>query len=136
MKSNLTFRPLIEEDYKVVCEWWEWWRWRPVAKESLPDNGTGGFMIQNGNINVCAGFLYTTNSNVCKIEWIISNYKVKDKQIRKEALEMLITTLVGKAKSLGFRIAFTYLLNENLKEKFGACGFTKSSTPIEMIKVI
>jgi hypothetical protein len=136
MDSKLSIRNLVEEDYEIICKWWKWWRFVPVAKESLPDNGTGGFMIECNGVNICAGFLYTTNSNLCKIEWIISNYEVRDKQIRKKSLEILINALTNKAKELGFKIAFTYLVNKKLKEKFKECGFIESNKPIEMIKII
>ena len=136
MGNELKFRTLEEKDYKTICKWWKWWRWTPIARESLPNNGMGGFMIMSGNINVCAGFLYTTNSNLCIVEWIISNHKVKNKGIRNSALKMLINTLSNEAKSLGFKIAFTYLLNENLKEKFEDSGFIKSTKLIEMIKTL
>ena len=132
--SELTFRPLQDEDYETMCEWWRWWRWTPVGKEMLPDNGTGGIMIQDGEGNICAGFLYTTNSSLCKIEWIISNYKVKDKLVRQKAINLLIETLSNKAKDLGFKIAFTYLLNENLIDKYKNCGFIKTTKLVEMIK--
>ena len=134
MEDELTFRPLEKEDYETICKWWKWWRWKPIAWESLPNNGTGGFMIQVNSINICAGFLYTTNSNLCHVEWVVSNYKIKDKKIRQEALEMLIQVLTSFAKDLGFKIAFTYLLNKNLEQKFKNCGFIHSSKPIEMIK--
>ena len=100
----------------------------------LPNNGTGGFMIQYKGVDVCAGFLLTSNSSMCLVEWIVSNYKVKDKKLRKDAVEFLIRSLVDLGKKLGFELAFTYLLNENLKQKYEACGFVESTRPIEMIK--
>lgn len=136
METELTIRDLTEKDYDTICKWWRWWRWKEVARESLPDNGTGGLMVQYNNIDVCTGFLYTTNSNLCHIEWIVSNYEIRDKQIRKECLEALINALTDRAKNLGFKTAFTYLLNDNLKEKFKECGFIESCKPIEMIKII
>ena len=134
MNNELDFRLLNEEDYEIICEWWRWWRWTPVERELLPNNGTGGFMVHSNNVDICAGFLYTTNSNLCHVEWIVSNYEIKDKTLRKEAIEMLINTLLTFGKSLGFKIAFTYLLNKNLEKKFENCGFIHSSKPIEMIK--
>lgn len=127
-------RSLIEEDYETLCEWWKWWRWTPVLKNSLPDSGKGGFMIQHENVDVCAGFLYTTNSDISLIEWTISNPKVKNRAVRKAAIEKLIKTLTKKAEELGCRFVFTYLVNENLKKKFEDCGFIHSNKPIEMIK--
>ena len=129
--SKLKFRPLNKEDYKTLCKWWKWWRWTPVEQESLPNNGTGGFMVYNDNVEICAGFIYTTNSNLCHIEWLVSNYEVKDKKIRTEAVELLINTLIALGKNLGYKIAFTYLLN-----KFKNCGFVHSSNPVELIKKI
>tara|TARA_R100001463_G_scaffold22761_1_gene54688 strand:+ start:99 stop:509 length:411 start_codon:yes stop_codon:yes gene_type:complete len=136
MDSQLKFRRLNTKDYKTLCSWWKWWRWTPVEQKSLPDNGTGGFMIYKDNVEICAGFVYTTNSDLCHVEWIISNNEVKDKNIRSEAIEMLINTLLAYAKSLGFKIAFTYLLNKNLEKKYKNCGFVHSCNPIEMIKKI
>ena len=135
-KYELVVRDLKENDYETLCEWWRWWRWVPVVKEALPDNGTGGFMVEHNGIEVCAGFLYSTNSNICMIEWTISNYKVKNKNIRKEALQTLIQSLSEKAKKLGFKLIFTFLVNENLKQKFENQGFMYSNKPIEMIKTI
>tara|TARA_R110000823_G_scaffold124201_7_gene250597 strand:+ start:2313 stop:2732 length:420 start_codon:yes stop_codon:yes gene_type:complete len=134
--SKLKFRPLNKEDYKTLCKWWKWWRWTPVEQESLPNNGTGGFMVYNDNVEICAGFIYTTNSNLCHIEWLVSNYEVKDKKIRTEAVELLINTLIALGKNLGYKIAFTYLLNKNLENKFKNCGFVHSSNPVELIKKI
>ena len=136
MENELTIRDLTEKDYDTICKWWKWWRFAPVAKESLPDNGTGGLMVEYNGINICTGFLYTTNSNLCKIEWIVSNYEVRNNKIRKECLEALINALTNRAKKLGFKIAFTYLVNKKLKEKLKECGFIESNKPIEMIKII
>ena len=134
MENELVFRPLKEEDYETICKWWKWWRWEPINRESLPNNGVGGFMIHDKNTDICAGFVYTTNSNICIVEWIVSNYEIKDKKIRKKAIEMLICTLTDFGKNLGFKVAFTYLLNKNLEETFENCDFVHSSKPIEMIK--
>ena len=134
MNSKLTFRSLTEKDYEILCDWWKWWKFNPLAKEALPENGTGGFMVEYGNTNVCAGFIYKTNSNICLIEWVISNYNVKDKIVRKEAIKLLINALTSEGRRLGFKVAFTWLINENLKTKMEDCGFVKTSQPIEMIK--
>lgn len=136
MNPKLTFRPLKEEDYEILCDWWKWWKFVPIAKESLPDNGTGGFMVKHGDTNVCAGFIYKTNSNFCLVEWVISNYNVRDRVVRDKAIKLLINELTNEGKRLGFKVAFTWLINENLKAKMESCGFVKTSQPIEMIKKI
>jgi len=130
----MEIRKLLDEDYETLCEWWRWWRWTPVLKNSLPDSGKGGVMVQHEGVDVCAGFLYTTNSDLAYIEWTISNPNFRDKIVRKEAIKKLIETLTNQAKELGCKFVFTYLINESLKEKFEDCGFIHSNKPIEMIK--
>lgn len=135
-ENKLSLRPLVENDYDTMCRWWKWWRWTPPEKYTLPNNGTGGFMVQYKGVDICAGFLVTTNSGLCLVEWIVSNYEIKDKKLRKDAVEFLIEALVNLGGKLGFKLAFTYLLNESLKQKYEACGFIETSKPIEMIKRI
>ena len=136
MSDGLVLRSLVEDDYETICRWWKWWRWTPLERHALPNNGTGGFMIQHEGVDICAGFLVTTNSSICLIEWIVSNYEVKDKILRKDAVEFLIEALVNLGKKLGFKLAFTYLLNESLKQRYETCGFIETTKPIEMIKRI
>ena len=110
MNNELDFRLLNEEDYEIICEWWRWWRWTPVERELLPNNGTGGFMVHSNNVDICAGFLYTTNSNLCHIEWIVSNYEIKDKTLKvaekvtekKDRLELCIFNKVFSERVLGY----------------------------------
>lgn len=45
----------------------------------LPENGTGGYIVEKGEIPIVAGFLYTTNSKVGWMEWVISNKNIKTK---------------------------------------------------------
>ena len=60
---NLNIIPLKESDYdNILCGWWTDWRWTPPSRDFLPDNGKGGFIVYDGDIPVCAGFMYDTNS--------------------------------------------------------------------------
>jgi hypothetical protein len=90
MKFNA--RKLTDNDYELLVGWWKWWRWTPIPKNFLPDNGTGGIMIEKNNIPVVAGFIYYTNSDAVVVEWIISNPDYKDKN-RKQAIEVLLNTI-------------------------------------------
>ena len=47
MKFNA--RKLNDKDYDCLVNWWKWWRWTPIPKNFLPDNGTGGIMIEKEN---------------------------------------------------------------------------------------
>ena len=98
---QLNILPLNDTDYdNILYGWWKDWRWTPPVKEFLPEGGKGGFIVYDGNIPVCAGFIYITNSEVVWCDWIISNIKYKDRVKRKEALELLINTITTQAKLL------------------------------------
>jgi len=107
-------RYLTVEDYSKLVEWWEKWKWTPLAQSSLPDNGEGGVMISNEGVDICAGFLYLTNSDFGWIEFIVSNPDEKNKEIRKEALTLLIDTLSKLAKDRGCRLILTSVNNKSL----------------------
>jgi len=70
---SLYIRPLVAEDYdKTLCQWWFDWRWTPPSRDFLPENGTGGYIVYDEDMPVCAGFMYETNSKAVWCDWIIS----------------------------------------------------------------
>ena len=136
MKLNIL--PLKEEDYdEILCQWWKDWRWTPPSREFLPENGMGGFIVYDGEIPICAGFMYITNSKATWCDWIISNLKYKDRQKRKEALELLIKTISDKAESLGKKYIYALIKNKPLVNVYKKIGFVEGSTYThEKIKTI
>lgn len=122
-------RFLTEDDYGTLCKWWKWWRFPAIIREVLPENGLGGVMVSDENgREICAGFLYKTNSHVCIVEWIVSNPNVKDKALRKQSLEYLINVLMAIGKQEGYTHAFTTLKNQSLISTYESCGFLGGST--------
>ena len=49
-------RTLTESDYEILTDWWKAWGWPVIVRDMLPDNGTGGIMIENEGENIVAGF--------------------------------------------------------------------------------
>ena len=81
-------RYLNKDDYdNILVGWWKSWRWTPPAREMLPQDGTGGVMVSVDGVDVCAGFMYYTNSKTVWIEYIVSNPEFKDRPKRKEAID-------------------------------------------------
>ena len=111
MKFNA--RKLTEQDYSMLVDWWKWWRWSPPSKNLLPNNGTGGIIIEKNNIPVVAGFLYFTNSEMVLLEWIVSNPKYKEHD-RKDAIEMLLKTIETICKEQGKKYMFSIGRNQSL----------------------
>jgi hypothetical protein len=129
-------RVLNDKDYDVLCEWWKWWRFSPPPKDMLPSNGLGGVMVQKDGVDVCAGFIYKTDSFTCLIEYVVSNplYKNED---RKKCIEYLINVLTGIGKNYGYKYAFATMKNPTMIKSYESCGYKKGSTDCtELIKVI
>ena len=87
---ELNIRMLKDSDWNTLVEWWDAWPdWQAPAKDFLPDNGKGGFIVEKQDQPIVAGFLYTTNSRAALLEWIVSNPKYREND-RQKAIELLI----------------------------------------------
>jgi hypothetical protein len=135
MKFNI--RPLIAEDYdNILCGWWNDWRWTAPPKDFLPENGTGGYIVYDGETPVCAGFMYETNSKAVWCDWIISNINYKDRDKRKESLSLLIETISNQAELLGKKYIYALIKNQPLINLYKEKGFLEgSSYTHELIKI-
>ena len=122
-----------EEDYDTLCEWWSFWRFPSPTRDMLPDNGLGGLKVSyvdgdNKKTPCCVGFLYGTNSSMCWLEFIVSNPNVKDKEIRSNSIELLISQICSRAESNGYKSVFASISNQNLINKYKKVGFVSSPT--------
>ena len=134
MKFNA--RKLTDNDYELLVSWWKWWRWTPIPKNFLPDNGTGGIMIEKDNTPVVAGFIYYTNSDAVVVEWIISNPDYKDKN-RKQAVEVLLNTIEEVCKKQGKQYMFSIGRSKQLIDAHKKLGWVVDDKPsYEIVKVI
>lgn len=135
---ELTINRLSESDYdNILTGWWQDWRWTPPAKDFLPDNGTGGMIVSDGDIPVCAGFIYVTNSKIAWVEFIISNKNYTDREGRRLALRLLIQALTNIAISSGNKYIYTLIKNQSLMKVYEEIGYIKGdSSATEMIKVL
>lgn len=124
MEFNLKL--LKETDYKLLCQWWKWWRWTAPPQDCLPNNGEGGIMIYKDKTPIVAGFLYTTNSNLAWLEFVISNPTYKDND-RQDAIDYLLESLCYLAEKQGFKAIFTSLKSESLIKNYQRIGFVKSN---------
>ncbi len=132
---KLKARKLTHEDYDILVEWWKSWpNWEPLSKDLLPENGTGGIMIEREGKPLIAGFLYATNSNICWMEWIVSDPKQKDKS---KAMSLLISSLEKWGKDAGFKVVFSIGRSKNLISEHKKLGYIVDDNPsYEIIKNI
>ena len=83
---ELNIRRLTENDWDTLCHWWDAWpEWVNPPKDFLPDNGTGGLIVEK-DVPIAAGFIYYTNSKGALFEWVISNpeYKERDRKQKED----------------------------------------------------
>jgi hypothetical protein len=134
--DSLIVRALNEDDYEqVLTEWWRQWGWRAPMRDFLPANGTGGVMVLDGDVPVCAGFMYLTNSKVAWVDWIISNREYTERDVRKKAIKLLVDSLTKMCKSTGAKYAYALIKNESLIKTYEDVGYFKGdSYANEMIK--
>ena len=94
-------RRLTKNDWYTLSKWWaDWPKWKTPSRNFLPDNGTGGLIVEKNNKPIVAGFIYLTNSRVALLEWIISNPNYREHD-RDEAIITLITSAEKMNKNLG-----------------------------------
>lgn len=131
-------RKLNETDYEdILLKWWKDWKWTAPQKDMLPENGSGGFIVYDEDVPVCAGFLYNTNSGIAWCEFVISNFEYREKDKRREALLLLLNTLEQVASSLGKKYLYSVLKNHSLIDTYEAAGYVKGDRGYqEMIKLI
>ena len=122
-------RTLTESDYLILSDWWKAWGWPVMAKDMLPDNGTGGIMVENKGENIVAGFLYWSNSKMVWLDWIISNPDA-DKKIRKQAIEMLILTAEQMVKEAGSKYIMSISRSNSLLKIHEKLGWNVDKTAI------
>lgn len=109
------YQPL---DYWELCGWWNHHGWTPPEQNMLPEVG---YIVDD----VCAGFLYKTDSKIAWLEFIISNPK-SEKEQRDQALDLLIEQLYNRAKELGFQAIFTSASHQGLIERYKAHSFKEA----------
>lgn len=124
-------RNLKEEDYDTLCKWWSKNRFPSPTRAMLPDNGLGGVMVQVDGVDVCACFLYLTNSTICWIEYLVMDFDYKDRENREKIKEMAIGQLCIFAKEMGYEGVFTSLKKPQLIKNFEKIGFSKDNS-VEM----
>ena len=133
---KLKARTLLEQDYSMLEEWWKAWGWPPVNKDVLPDNGTGGVMIEYEDKPIVAGFIYWSNSGMCWFDWVISDPN-GNKKARPLAVKFLIQTVEQMVKDAGKKCIMSISRSNSLLKIHKKLNWVVDEKPsYEMIKRI
>jgi RimJ/RimL family protein N-acetyltransferase len=134
----LKIRELNDSDYEdILVGWWKDWGWQPPQKDFLPDDGKGGIIVYDDDVPICAGYMYLTNSRVGWVDWIISNRNYTKKELRKDAISLLVSRLTDICRLIGCKYIYALIKNESLINTYESLGYIKGdSYTSEMIKVL
>lgn len=102
-------RAFQAEDLNEINGWLVERGINPVPLSILPETG---FLV----VNVACGFLYSTDSKLCLLDFYISNPKIP-REKRKEALDEITEALLKEAKKKGFEIAQAASSEETIKDR-------------------
>jgi len=134
----LKIRELNDSDYEdILVGWWKDWGWQPPQKDFLPDDGKGGIIVYDDDVPICAGYMYLTISRVGWVDWIISIRYYTKKELRKDAISLLVSRLTDICRLIGCKYIYALIKNESLINTYESLGYIKGdSYTSEMIKVL
>ena len=133
----MNIRKLTEQDWDVLSKWWASWpKWKAPVKDFLPNDGTGGVIVEVNGKPVVAGFIYFTNSKTALLEWIVSDPEYRESD-REAAIELLITGAENLIKASGYKYLFAVMQHTKLIETHEKLGWSKNTKPsYELTKVL
>ena len=97
-----------QKDYDTLSLWWDNWGLPHHPPEALSSNG---IIVSKDGVDMCSGFLYSTDSYFSWIEFIMMNkqgMKKFPRTQRVECLEFLGDLLIKRAKQLGFKLVYAF----------------------------
>ena len=118
-------REFTEVDHAQVAGWWLAHKWPVIPLPSLPKNGL--IVVGDDGREVCAGFIYQTDSDIAWLEFIVSNPECS-MRVRAKSLDTLIAGLKARAQELGHRCFFTSLSSKGLMKLYEKHGFQRTDT--------
>lgn len=122
----MQFRFFEPTDYEMIASWWKAHEWQPIPLNFLPKIG----IIVNEQ---AAGFIYSTDSKICLLEWIVVD-PCAEKLARREALDFLFFQSEVIAKELGFQAIFSSVSHQGLLDRYKKHNF--KVTDKEMTNVL
>ena len=97
-----------------------------MEREFLPRIG---MIISEGETDICAAFLWLTDSKIAIMEMFISNPDVRG-PVRNEALDVLVTSLKSTARRLGYGAVYTTTDHKHVIHRLEKDGFHRSKDNI------
>ena len=124
---GLNARVINKSDWDMLLSWWAGHGWPTPKKDNLPDDGTGGIIVEEHGEPVIAGFIYQTNSKGCWLEYIIS--KPDYENDRSHLIDMLVASAEKTALSMGFKYMLFVGKSNGIRKSMKKHGWIEDPEP-------
>ena len=114
-----------KENYYLLASWWVR-RGNPVPERELM--APTGRIVYYNDKPICAGFLFKTDAKIAVISHVVSNPDPMDKNVRGEALDLLIAHLIKEAHLGGFKMVSASSNLDRLNKRYEKLGFVKTDS--------
>lgn len=112
---------ITTQNYNILVSWYDGWQLPRTPYHYIPKNA---YLVDN----ICAGFVFQMDATpMWYIEGIISNPEIKDKDLKRKALNVLINTLLDVVKKNDGELIISSTPRETLKSTFFLSGFNVAS---------
>jgi hypothetical protein len=114
-----------EVHYSDVSTWWQGHGWPIIPMNLLPSRG---FIVPG----LAAGFLYSTDSSLAWMEWIVGNPHASAKQVY-VAIKNIVEKISDTATEDGFDTVFTAIRQTGLEKLYSKVGFITTDTDMKLM---
>lgn len=101
--NEVTVVPVGNEEYAMICRWWQAHYWPILSRESLPKTG---FVSLVDRKPIIAGFLYSMDADIGWLAWIVSDPESSNDE-RTAGMKALMDAIKKAAKEKGMKSIFT-----------------------------
>lgn len=121
-----------DKHYWIVAAWWVHWKLPQLAREDLPH----GVVVRLRGLPIAAGFIYRCGVNLALFEWATIDPNVPI-EMRGPALDLLIRSIEGQAKSWGVQRIFSFSSHQKWVVRLRDAGWIETETGcFQMVRVI
>ena len=109
-----------DKHFEEIKNWWNFWSGPQVFSPEILS--THGVIMVKNNVNLCAGWVYSSDSTLGYIGFIVMNPKAS-KLDRVGCIEEMLDVLHKLAKELGIKFLFGSIENKNLVTRMRKKGY-------------
>ncbi|HUV84253.1 MAG TPA: hypothetical protein VMV86_01005 [Methanosarcinales archaeon] len=113
------------DDYDKVKDMWET---QGSACPPIGVLGEKGLICWDGDIPLCAIFIFQPASEMGMIEFMVANIKA-DKKLRNKALDLILLKAIDLCQELGYKYIYTASSNIKFISRLEKKGFKRSGLP-------